>query len=254
MGMKISKALLLLTLLVHIVSAQGVRKVIIWSEDPECDSSPNLRVPVEKIICSSSQTDRGKAIGIEHNGLRLVILPQPDSEYFTVGAALSNSTQDPFMFDSDTWIVAHYRSMAEFREGKPPLYRGRSLPSRTIIQGLRAEAQQSNSLDSYIASTQTSPKTVEFKRSDGSTGRMVVRVPNEDELNRARERSGNRSKLAEERQEEIRKHALTAKTVMPKSSVAGMVYFERKKNVELSVLSLAVGEVTYVFGIGKSPR
>jgi hypothetical protein len=72
-------------------------------------------------------------------------------------------------------------------------------------------------------------------------------VPDVEQRDRALSRSESRSMLAKNSSEQMRRNALTAKTVPANNSVKGLIYFRRIKKARYVVFSFLLDDTTYVF-------
>jgi hypothetical protein len=175
---------------------------------------------------------------IEHDALVFPVVLSADNRIIVLSVSIGNSNSDPLSFDSDNWAAAHYKSFAEPRNGKPPMFAEYSIPSRDLVREMTSQAARVNSLDTYIENIQLLPKTVQIREGGRSTSI-------EDEAPTAK-RAEARSTVSLEQQEQIRKNALTAKFVLPNAKVKGLVYFRADKKAPYSIISMPIGGTTYV--------
>lgn len=221
-------------------AGQDATKVVTWSAANDCGFKRGIDLASDKVRCSSVQTERGIVSVIEHDALVLAIVLSADNRNIVMSVSIGNSTSDALNFDSDNWAAAHYRSAAELHNGKPPIFAEYSIPSRDLVRGMTNQTSRVNSLDSYIENIQLLPKTVQIRECGHSTTRI------DDDASIVRNREEARSSLTREQQELIRKNALTAKFVLPNAKVKGLVYFRAEKKAPYSIISMPIGDTTYV--------
>lgn len=250
------RAILLAFLFIFIpaVNSQEAKKVIVWGNTHGCDYKNEIVAKTEPLKCSALATERGQVLAIEHNGLKIVVFLTQKDDTLNLGTALANITKEPILFDSDNWIASHFRTPEEFRDGTAPIFAERSFPSRDILRGLRMEAAQRSSLDKYLADSQVTRRSAEYKRPDGTRTRMLVEGSNEEDQERASQRAETRKRITQEKQAEISKNALTAKTVPPESTVKGLVYFRRVRKAKFYVFKLPIADTTYVFPLAQNAK
>ena len=226
--------------------AQEARKAVVWSESETCGYKKNIDPATDPVKCLTINTEKGRVSVFEHSGLKLWIVLAFDDSKLLISTSLTNATDEPIAFDSDNWRAAHFESIEDFRNKKAPVFAESSIPSRDLLRGIRNGNARASSLDSYMANTHIVPKMVEVRKPDGTRTRVMVQGPNEEEQFLATTRFRNRDELTLEQQDAIRKNALTAKFVAANSTIKGLVYFRREKKAAYSMISMPIGDTTYI--------
>jgi hypothetical protein len=167
--------------------------------------------------------------------------------YNMVGAAISNGGDKPVVFDTDSWGGAHFKKRSDYYERKSPVVAELSIPTRDIMRGLALGVKYENSLDTFMAEGARTTEAREVRRPDGTRYRVQTTVPDKEAVEQAARQNGARSELAAAQQRQLRETALTAKSVPGGGTVKGLVYFRKLKDIELSVYSIEVDGITYVF-------
>ena len=229
------------------VDAQQSSKLLFWTGEPGCGYRSGPFAASDSISCSSVATERGPVSHVMVNGVGLAAAFLEKNDYIIVGARITNSTAEPIMFDTDLWGAAHFKTRSGLTNGEKPILAETSIPTRDLIRsnifGTKLGAQG----DKMIADGQVKGETREVRRSDGTRYRMDVIVPDKDAQNASVRRSQAEMQQVVKEQAQIRKTALTAKSVRARGIEKGLVYFRRVKEADLVVFSLSVGDITYVF-------
>ena len=220
------------------VHAQNDRKVVFWSGDKNCGYKSVAFSVNDAVVCGTISTDRGPVSTISINGIGLAVAFLEESDFNLLAASITNRTRDVLMFDSDQWGAAHFKTRASFFAKEKPILAETSMPSRDIIRSMSSATKLDTSLDTFIADGQKTTEVREIRRSDGTVIRKAVIVPDKDAQEAAVRKGENMLKNMTNEQQKIRRDALTAKSVLPDSSVKGLVYFRRVKNAEFLMFSI----------------
>lgn len=236
------------------VEAQHARRnFVVWSGEPECGQRARS-LAGEDIRCSTVTTDRGPVSVVTHDGVSLAVAFLEDDGYLVTAAQIKNDSPDAIAFDSDLWGAAHWSTREAFRTGERPLRAETSVPTRDMLRGMASDARSDASIDDFMAEMQRTGQAVEVRRPDGTRVRRIEIRPDKEAQQAATSRKENRSHLTLDEQRAVRQNALTAKTVLPGSSVKGLVYFRRLKKAEFVVFSLSVADNTYIFLMPRSRK
>ena len=229
-----------------------VRRTVVWSGDRSCGWKSAAVPKTEIYNCSTIETDRGSVSVVNHNGVSLSVAFLDQDNSFTVAVEIDNKAGDSLMFDTDNWGAAHFRERSDFFSGKRPLLAETAIPTRDAYRQVNGRAKADNSIDEYLADVQQTVETVELRRQDGTKYRVKKTVPDAAEQEAAESRSESRAMMAKNASEQIRKNALTAKTVSSSSSVKGLVYFRRLKKAGFVVFTFPLDDTNYIFLLPKA--
>lgn len=236
-------ALLIAVLAASFTHAQTPLKVIVWTGDKNCGR------PAAQVTCVSLETPRGLVSVVNDNrsSLSLAVSFYEDGDHIIAAAHLKNSSDEPLQFDSDNWGAAHFSKKENARSGGKPILAETAIPSRDLLRGIRSGAAVDNSVDSFMASIAKSSEVREVRQADGSRQRKLVIVEDQQAKRDASSRNDSRREHSITKQERIRKHALTQKTVPAFGYAKGLVYFRRIKKADVVVFSFPVLDSIYVF-------
>lgn len=239
----------MLILLAVSISAhsQNERKVVVWSGDKTCGFKSKAFTEKDFIACDSLSTDRGIVSTININGIVLAAVFADDDPYNILAVKITNKTSNIISFDSDFWGAAHYKSKVSFLADEKPIVAETSIPSRDIVRAMSSGAKLDNSLGIFIADNQYKGEVKTITRPDGARVKTLVIVPDKDAQEEAASQAETRSTKITNDQRKIRNTALTAKSVLPESSVTGLVYFRRIKKSEFTTFTISVADTMVIF-------
>lgn len=232
--------------------AQTAKILVFWSGDRECGIKVGPAAAGGVFLCSSTQTGRGPVSTITHKGVSLSVAFIDDGDFHIVAARLANNSQRVIQFDSDEWGAAHYRSKNDFDTGQSPQAAETSVPSRDLIKSISAEMKIKDSIGDFMGDIQMTGKIKELRREDGTRYKTTVIVPDDDARRAEARQLELRKEIFTREQQEIRKYALTAKSVPGLRSVTGRVYFRTVADTDFVVFSLSVAGISYVFQLPKA--
>lgn len=230
------------------------RKAVVWSGDAACGWK-NQRVSKEEIYaCQSVETERGSVSRISHNDVTLSVAFSEQDDRLILAVEIQNDVDEPLMFDTDDWGAAHFRTRSDFLGGKAPLLAETSIPTRDTYREMNRRIKADNTIDEYLADMQQTVETVELRRQDGTRFRVKKTVPDVEQQDAAESRSESRRMMAKNNSEEIRRNALTVKTVGPRASVKGLVYFRRLKKARFVVFTMSLDDTNYIFLLPRADK
>ncbi len=229
------------------VAAQDMSRTVFWSGDRSCGRrSPDIKAS-DKFTCKSIPTDRGPVSVVSFNGISLSVAILDDGKFYIVAAGIRNNSGKAIQFDSDLWGAAHFKSKEDFDSGLAPKLAETSVPSRDIVRSISSEMNLKNSLGDLMGDLQMTGQTKILRGEDGTRYKTTVIVP-DTEAQIAEQRQVNaRNELFKKEQREIRKTALTAKSVWPSKSITGRVYFRTVDDTDYVVFSLSVAGTSLIF-------
>lgn len=226
-----------------LTQAQSPLKVVVWSGDKDCGRA------VTQVSCESLQTPRGivSVINDGASSVSLAVSFSEDGDHIIAATHIKNTSDEPLMFDSDIWGAAHFSKKESARNGGRPIVAETAIPSRDLLRGIRSGAAVDSSADSFMASITKTGEVREVRQQDGTRQRKLLIVDDQQAVRDAGQRNDSRREHAISKQERIRKHALTQKSVPAFGSAKGLVYFRRVKKAEVVVFSFKVLDSIYVF-------
>jgi hypothetical protein len=195
------------------------------------------------------------------DNLTLAIRLTSDEGFLVLQTVLVNNSEKLIEFDSDRWEAAHYASLPDSTKANADLKTERSIPSRDLIRDIRTETADSLLLEKFMTESLIERRTdsspiVENPRNQKMTpvptsnrGARPVQEPNKADQERAQNMGISSVALSQAKQKEIRKYALIAKSIPPKGSLKGLVYFKRVKKAEIAEFRLPIGDATFSFVI-----
>lgn len=236
-------ALLIAVAAAALTQAQSPLKVVVWSGDKDCGRA------VTQVSCESLQTPRGivSVINDGASSVSLAVSFSEDGDHIIAATHIKNTSDEPLMFDSDIWGAAHFSKKESARNGGRPIVAETAIPSRDLLRGIRSGAAVDSSADSFMASITKTGEVREVRQQDGTRQRKLLIVDDQQAVRDAGQRNDSRREHAISKQERIRKHALTQKSVPAFGSAKGLVYFRRVKKAEVVVFSFKVLDSIYVF-------
>jgi hypothetical protein len=222
-------------------------KAVVWSGDKDCGWRSSAVGRDELYSCASVDTPRGSVSTINHNDISLSVAFLDRDDLIIVAVEISNRNSEPLMFDAENWGAAHFLRREDFIARKKPFFAETAIPNRDLTRQISRRTTSDNSVDRYLAEIQRTIETVEVRRPDGTRVRVERTVPDVEQRDRALSRSESRSMLAKNSSEQMRRNALTAKTVPANNSVKGLIYFRRIKKARYVVFTFLLDDTTYVF-------
>jgi hypothetical protein len=236
-------ALLIAVAAAALTQAQSPLKVVVWSGDKDCGRA------VTQVSCESLQTPRGivSVINDGASSVSLAVSFSEDGDHIIAATHIKNTSDEPLIFDSDIWGAAHFSKKESARNGGRPIVAETAIPSRDLLRGIRSGAAVDSSADSFMASITKTGEVREVRQQDGTRQRKLLIVDDQQAVRDAGQRNDSRREHAISKQERIRKHALTQKSVPAFGSAKGLVYFRRVKKADVVVFSFKVLDSIYVF-------
>lgn len=235
-------------------SAQGGKKLIFWSGDPNCGVKSRAIVDPATVKCEQISTERGPVSKISYGGVILSVAFLENDDKLIVGASIKNTTSEIIGFDPDMWGAAHFKTKSGFYAGEKPLAAETSLPSRDMIREMSSDGRLVNSIGEFIAETQMTAETRRVRRPDGTEYIRTTIIPDKAAREAEARQKENRNETLSNEQRRIRSTALTVRSVGSNSSVKGLVYFRAHRKSEFVIYSLKVADTTFVFQLPRVAR
>lgn len=230
-------------------------KPVLISWTPESDCAKDTIGAGEHPVCDSVISDGALVRSISYNGIYLAVSFVDDGKYVVADIFVSNDSGGRILVDPQNWIIAHYGSQDDFLTSKPAILKAYAVPPLKIANKVASRVRWANALSAFAASMSTTTTTGTasgtVRDNQGNSGTYTSRTesigPDYAAQNRAAVGNAERSRSAAQRADNIMSTALLPNTVLDKSKMSGLVYFERSKKAKYGIVCFVINKVGYFF-------